>query len=230
MDLSPLTALSPVDGRYAGQTEALRGHFSEYALIRLRVLIEVRWFEALAAHPDISELAPLNAEQQAVLTRLVEHFGPDDAVRVKTIERTINHDVKAVEYFLKEQVADHVTLTAASEFFHFACTSEDINNLAHALMLHGARAEVLLPALDAIIGRLREMAHKMAYIPMLARTHGQAATPTTLGKELANVVYRLSQQREQLAAVRCYGKMNGAVGNYNAHRAAYPRVDWPRLA
>ncbi len=230
MELTPLTAVSPVDGRYAGKTDELRPLFSEYALIRHRVLVEVRWLQALAAEPAIAEVPPLSEHAGAILEGIVERFGIEDARRVKNIERTTNHDVKAVEYFLKEKIAGNAELEAVSEFLHFACTSEDINNLAYALMLRGARAQVLLPLVDELIGALRELAHRYAHRPMLARTHGQPATPTTLGKELANFAYRLKRGRERIAAVQIVGKMNGAVGNYNAHAVAYPEIDWPALS
>ncbi|TCO78899.1 adenylosuccinate lyase [Plasticicumulans lactativorans] len=226
MELTALTALSPVDGRYADKTAPLRPIFSEYGLIRHRVLVEVRWLQALARHPDIAEVPALSAHARHVLDHLVEHFSAEDAQRVKNIERTTNHDVKAVEYFIKERVAGNAELEAVTEFIHFACTSEDINNLAYALMLREARAQVLLPALDELIAALGALAHAHAALPMLSRTHGQPASPTTLGKEMANVVHRLRRARMQLAAVDLLGKINGAVGNYNAHLAAYPEIDW----
>ncbi len=230
MELTPLTALSPIDGRYAAQTESLRAVFSEYGLIHQRVRIEVEWLKALAACPRIPEVPALGGHALHMLDGIVEGFSVEDAQRVKNIERTTNHDVKAVEYFLKERIAGNAELEGISEFFHFACTSEDINNLAYALMLRAARTQALLPAQDELITTLRNLAHALADIPMLARTHGQPATPTTVGKELANVVERLKRQREQLVAVPLFGKMNGAVGNYNAHLVAYPEVDWPLLA
>ncbi len=230
MQLSELTAITPIDGRYGAQTAPLRAVFSEYGLIRQRVAVEVRWLQALAAEPLITEVAPFSPSAQSVLESIIDDFSPMDAARVKAIEATTNHDVKAVEYFLKERVADHAELAAAGEFIHFACTSEDINNLAYALLLREARDRHLLPALDAIIDRLRELAHAHAELPMLSRTHGQPATPTTLGKELANTVHRLQRQREQLSGIPLLGKINGAVGNYNAHRCAYPEIDWPALA
>jgi adenylosuccinate lyase len=230
MDLTSLTAISPVDGRYGAKTAELRAIFSEYGLIRYRVLVEIRWLEALARHPGIPEVPPFSASAEQLLASILDGFGVADAERIKSIERTTNHDVKAVEYYLKERVADHPELHAVSEFIHFACTSEDINNLAHGLMLGAGRAQVLLPEMDAVIETLRELAHRHADQPMLSRTHGQPATPTTLGKELANVVARLRKQREQVAGVALLGKLNGAVGNYNAHRVAYPEVDWPGLA
>ena len=229
MDLTSLTAISPVDGRYGPKTEWLRAIFSEHGLIHHRVLVEIRWLQALARHPGIPEVPPFSAAADALLETIVSQFDVNDAARVKTIERTTNHDVKAVEYFLKERVADHPELRAASEFIHFACTSEDINNLAHGLMLSAGR-ERLLRELDQVIAAIRALAHRYADQPMLSRTHGQPATPTTLGKELANTVARLRDQHERVAEVRLLGKINGAVGNYNAHRVAYPHIDWPALA
>ncbi len=230
MDLSPLTAISPVDGRYAGKTEALRPIFSEYGLIYHRVLVEVRWLQSLADHPQIEEVPPLSEHARNLLDGIVEHFSEEDARRVKNIERTTNHDVKAVEYFLKERIAGNRELEAVSEFIHFACTSEDINNLSHALMLREGRDAILVPQMNEVINRLRDMAHELAGTPMLARTHGQPASPTTMGKELANVVHRLRGQREQVVETAILGKINGAVGNYNAHLAAYPEIDWARHA
>jgi len=230
MDLTSLTAVSPVDGRYGRKTESLRPIFSEFGLIRHRVLVEVRWLQALAAHPDIGEVSSLSEHANGILNGIVENFSEEDAQRVKNIERTTNHDVKAVEYFLKERIAGNDELEAISEFFHFACTSEDINNLAYALMLREARGQVLLPQLDEIIRSITALAHQTADMPMLSRTHGQPASPTTLGKEMANFVHRLRRQREQVAAVRLMGKINGAVGNYNAHMVAYPEIDWPAFA
>lgn len=225
-----LLALSPLDGRYAGKVDALRPIFSEYGLIRARVRVEVEWLLALAAEPGIAELPPFADAVATRLRALAADFSVEDAGRVKDIERTTNHDVKAVEYFIKERLKDDAELGPALEFVHFACTSEDINNLAYALLLHDARESVLLPKLDAVIQKLRDMAHAHAALPMLSRTHGQTASPTTVGKELANVVARLQRQGEQLAAVSLTGKINGAVGNYNAHVAAYPDVDWPAFA
>ena len=225
-----LTALSPLDGRYAGKVDALRPIFSEYGLIRARVCVEIAWLLALAAEPGIPELPPFSESAASALQRLVEDFSVEDAARIKAIERTTNHDVKAVEYFLKERLADNAELKDALEFVHFACTSEDINNLSYALMLKQARVEVLLPQLDGLIDTLTRLAVEHAGEPMLSRTHGQTASPTTLGKELANVVARLKRQRAQLAQVEILGKINGAVGNYNAHLSAYPKVDWPSLA
>jgi adenylosuccinate lyase len=230
MSDTPLLALSPLDGRYAGKVDALRPIFSEYGLIRARVRVEVEWLLALAAEPGIAELPPFGDAATARLRGLAAAFSVADAARVKEIERTTNHDVKAVEYFIKETLHGDADLAPALEFVHFACTSEDINNLAYALMLDEARNAVLLPKLDALIETLRAMAHAHAGLPMLSRTHGQTASPTTVGKELANVVARLRRQGEQLAAVSLSGKINGAVGNYNAHVAAYPDVDWPAFA
>ncbi|HVI60178.1 MAG TPA: adenylosuccinate lyase [Luteimonas sp.] len=227
---SQLLALSPLDGRYAGKADALRPVFSEYGLVKARVRVEVEWLLALAAEPGIAELAPFDDAAAARLRALADGFSVADAARVKEIERTTNHDVKAVEYFIKERLKDDADLGPALEFVHFACTSEDINNLSYALMLNEARQSVLLPRLDELIQRLRAMAHEHAALPMLSRTHGQTASPTTVGKELANVVARLQRQGEQLAAVSLTGKANGAVGNYNAHVAAYPDVDWPAFA
>ena len=226
MLLSSLTAVSPVDGRYAGRTSALRPIFSEYGLIRFRVMVEVRWLQRLAAHTGIPEVAPFSDEANALLNALVDDFQLAHAERVKEIERTTNHDVKAVEYLLKEQVAKLPELAKVSEFIHFACTSEDINNLSHALMLREGRDTVLLPLMRQLAGAIRELAVRHAEVPMLSRTHGQPASPTTLGKELANVVYRLERQIAQVAGVPLLGKINGAVGNYNAHLSAYPDVDW----
>ena len=225
-----LLALSPLDGRYAAKVEALRPIFSEFGLIHARVRVEIEWLIALAAEPGVVELAPFEPAQVATLQALWRDFAPADAARVKQIERTTNHDVKAVEYFIKERLQAEPALAQALEFVHFACTSEDINNLAYALMLSQARQDVLLPSLDALLGRLRELAHAHADLAMLSRTHGQSASPTTVGKEIANVVARLQRQGEQLAAVAICGKINGAVGNYNAHLASYPDVDWPAFA
>lgn len=225
-----LLALSPLDGRYAGKVDALRPIFSEYGLIKARMKVEVEWLLALANEPGIAELAPFPAAAAARLRALADGFAPAHAARVKEIERTTNHDVKAVEYFIKEQLKDDAELAPALEFVHFACTSEDINNLSYGLMLEEARRTVLLPSLDDIAARLRALAHAQAEQPMLSRTHGQTASPTTLGKEVANVVARLERQRRQIAAVELTGKINGAVGNYNAHAIAYPDVDWPAFA
>jgi len=230
MELSTLTAVSPVDGRYGSKTAPLRAIFSEFGLIRYRVLIEIRWLQALAAAGDIPEVPVFSEHATALLNGIVDGFSEQDAQRVKNIERTTNHDVKAVEYFIKEKIEGNEELTRVGEFVHFACTSEDINNLAHALMLRDGRAEVLLPQLDEVIDALRRLAQAHADKPMLSRTHGQPASPTTLGKEVANVVYRLTRQRSQIAGVELFGKINGAVGNYNAHLSAYPEKDWAAFA
>ena len=223
-------AISPLDGRYGNKTAALSPIFSEYGLMRHRVQVEVRWLQWLAREPKIPEVPRFSAAADKVLDALVTDFNLADATRIKEIEHTTNHDVKAVEYFLKEKVSSQPELAAASEFLHFSCTSEDINNLAYALMLLEGRERVLLPLIDKLIAELRELAHQLAAQPMLARTHGQPASPTTLGKEIANTVYRLQRQRKQLAEVALLAKFNGAVGNYNAHRIAYPEIDWPQLA
>ncbi|UCE31652.1 MAG: adenylosuccinate lyase [Burkholderiales bacterium] len=220
-----LNALSPLDGRYAGKVAALRSLLSEAALMRHRVRVEVEWLIALS-ELGLAELQPFSPDAQARLRAVVERFDDAAAGRVKAIERRTNHDVKAIEYFLKEQVRDDAELSSSSEFIHFACTSEDVNNTSHALMLGSARDQVLLPALAAIVDRLRRFAHELANVPMLSRTHGQSASPTTVGKEFANVVARLERARDAIAAVPMLAKMNGAVGNYNAHLAAYPELDW----
>ncbi|PPU99078.1 adenylosuccinate lyase [Xanthomonas populi] len=230
MSDSALLALSPLDGRYASKVDALRPIFSEYGLIKARVKVEIEWLLALAAEPGIAELAPFSAAAAQTLRRLADDFSVAHAARVKQIERTTNHDVKAVEYFIKEQLKDDAELAPALEFVHFACTSEDINNLSYGLMLEQARREVLLPSLDGITATLRTLAHAQAGQPMLSRTHGQTASPTTLGKEIANVVARLERQRKQIAAVELTGKINGAVGNYNAHLVSYPDLDWAAFA
>jgi adenylosuccinate lyase len=227
---SPLSALSPLDGRYHKQLAPLAACCSEAALIRYRVRVEIEWLIALAQHPGVAELEPFSAAAQSALRQAAAEFAESDAARVKEIESRTNHDVKAIEYWLKERFAAQAEFAAAAEFIHFACTSEDINNLSHALMAGDAREKVMLPALDQVIGKLVALAHELADVPMLARTHGQAATPTTLGKELANVVQRLRRARARIAAVGLTGKINGAVGNYNAHLAAYPAVDWEGLA
>ena len=226
MQLSSLTAVSPVDGRYAGKTSALRPIFSEFGLIRCRVQVEVRWLQRLAAHTGVPEVPPFSAEANALLDQLATDFQLEHAERVKEFERTTNHDVKAVEYLLKEQAKQLPELAKVNEFIHFACTSEDINNLSHALMLREGRDEVLLPLMRQLADAIRALAVEFADVPMLSRTHGQPASPTTLGKELANVVYRLERQISQVAAVPLLGKINGAVGNYNAHLSAYPDIDW----
>jgi adenylosuccinate lyase len=226
MPLTTLTALSPVDGRYAGKVDALRPVFSEFGLIRFRVLVEVRWLQRLAAHPGIPEVPAFSPAAQALLNALVDGFDEAAAQRVKDIEKTTNHDVKAVEYFLKERIKGNAELEKVGEFIHFACTSEDINNLAYGLMLREGRETVLLPLMREVAGAIRRLAHANAALPMLARTHGQTASPTTLGKEMANVVARLERQVAQFERVEILGKINGAVGNYNAHVSAYPQVDW----
>jgi len=228
--LSTLTAISPIDGRYGAKTERLRTVFSEFGLIRYRVMVEVRWLQHLAADDAITEVAPFSATANARLNQLVDNFTEQQALRVKEIERTTNHDVKAVEYLIKETFADDAELCAVSEFVHFACTSEDINNLSHALMLKEGRDQVMLPALQDIANQLTAMAHEFADVPMLSRTHGQTASPTTVGKEFANVAYRLNRQISQIASVPLLGKINGAVGNYNAHLSAYPEIDWGHSA
>ncbi len=227
--LHPLQALSPLDGRYAAKTAALQAYFSEGALMRHRVWVEIEWLIALS-DAGLDELKPLSAASRQFLRDLVAQFGLEQASRIKQIEARTNHDVKAVEYFLKESVAQVPELAKAAEFIHFACTSEDINNMSHALMLAGGREKVILPAIDALIGKLRGMAHEHAEVPMLSRTHGQTASPTTVGKELANVVQRLQQARAAIAAVVPLAKMNGAVGNFNAHLSAYPQIDWPAVS
>jgi len=226
---SSLQALSPLDGRYARSADALRPYFSEQGLIRTRVRIELAWLKALAAERGIRELPPLSRRARASFDRLVERFSEQDATQIKNIEAETNHDVKAIEYWLKGRLGGDPEVTKSLEFIHFACTSEDINNLAYALMLVESRAEVLLPGYDALAVKLQSMAHRHAALPMLSRTHGQPASPTTLGKELANVVHRLRRARARIAAVPILGKINGAVGNYNAHVAAYPGLDWERL-
>ena len=223
---SPLTALSPLDGRYSARLDPLRPYFSEYALIRFRTRIEIEWLKALARNPDIPEVGPFSEETVAQLDQLAAQFSETDAAQIKAIEVRTNHDVKALEYWLREKLSDNAEIVAAAEFIHFGCTSEDINNLSHALMLTGARDGVLLPAIDTLIDTLLSLAHGQAAIPMLSRTHGQTATPTTVGKEFANVVARLGRQRHSLAALSLTGKFNGAVGNYNAHLSAYPDLDW----
>ncbi|MEM7027158.1 MAG: adenylosuccinate lyase [Pseudomonadota bacterium] len=223
---SSLTAISPIDGRYLKKTDALRPIFSEYGLFRLRVQVEIEWLKALAQHPDIIEIAPFDDNSLAILNDVVESFDVADAEAIKNIEQTTNHDVKAVEYFIREQISKDSALAEASQFIHFACTSEDINNLSHALMLNTARMEVLLPTLNMIITDLQDLTNKFADTPMLSRTHGQTASPTTLGKEISVFVYRLKRQYKQLQDVSCLGKINGAVGNHNAHLSAYPHLDW----
>ncbi len=226
MDLSPLTAVSPIDGRYGSKTAPLREVFSEFGLIKRRVLVEIRWLQCLAAHAGIAEVPALSPAAKRVLEEIVDGFNEVDARRIKDIEATTNHDVKAVEYFIKERFAGNEELQAVSEFVHFACTSEDINNLSHALMLRDGVTGVLRPAMSAIVDALAGLARDFAGLPMLSRTHGQTASPSTMGKELANVVARLRRQLQAVDAIEYLGKINGAVGNYNAHLSAYPDVDW----
>lgn len=230
MPLSSLTAISPVDGRYAEKCDELRPIFSEYGLIRQRVKVEAMWLKALVQEPGIVELKDVPRDALALLDQIAVNVSESDAAEVKATEKKTNHDVKAVEYFVKSRLDAMPAWRAHREFVHFACTSEDINNLSYALMMSEARDIVLLPKLDALIKRLREFAHWHAATPMMSRTHGQPATPTTLGKEVANFVHRLQRQRDRLAAVDIAGKINGAVGNFNAHVVAYPNVDWPKLA
>ena len=230
MQLDPLTAISPIDGRYAAKTASLRPVFSEYGLIYHRLMVEVRWLQTLSRTADIIEVPEFSADANALLDSIVQNFDPAQALRIKEIETTTNHDVKAVEYYLKEQVADHAELNAVSEFIHFACTSEDINNLSHALMLKSGRDQILLPMVDEVLEMINNLAHQYATIPMMSRTHGQPASPTTLGKEFANVVHRLRRQRQQIEVVEMLGKFNGAVGNYNAQLSAYPDSDWPAIS
>lgn len=224
-----LTAISPIDGRYADKLAALRPVFSEYGLIRYRVLVEVRWLQALAANAAIAEVPAFSATATQVLNAIVDDFSEADAQRVKDIEKTTNHDVKAVEYFLKERIQGHAELEKVSEFLHFACTSEDINNLSYALMLKEGR-QLIVKEIDACIAAIKKIAHDTAEQPMLSRTHGQSATPTTVGKEFANVAARMLRQKTQLENVALLGKINGAVGNYNAHSIAYPALDWAEFA
>lgn len=230
MELTPLNALSPLDGRYQSKVDGLRPYFSEYALIHHRALVEVEWLKALSAAAELKEIAPFNAQSIQELDSAIARFSEEDAAQVKAIEARTNHDVKALEYWLKERFYANDEIRKVSEFIHFACTSEDINNLSHALMLKSARDKVVLPMLDKLISRLSELALELAEQPMLSRTHGQTASPTTLGKELANVIYRLRRQRKQLAENEILGKINGAVGNFNAHLSAYPDFDWESFA
>lgn len=226
MNLTSLTAISPTDGRYRSKTESLSEYFSEYALIKYRVQVEIRWLQRLAEHSDIVEAPALSAEANAFLNAIVDSFSLQDAERVKEIERTTNHDVKAVEYFIKEKFVDQPELKPHLEFVHFACTSEDINNLSYALMLKEGRDKVMVPMMQKLVDTLRQLAKDTATQPMLSRTHGQTASPTTVGKEIANVVYRLERQLQQFSSAPVLGKINGAVGNYNAHLSAYPETDW----
>lgn len=226
MELNALTAISPVDGRYGNKVSVFRDIFSEYGLIRNRVTVEIRWLQQLAQHPGITEVPAFSAEANTFLGQMISEFSLQDAERIKDIERTTNHDVKAVEYFIKEKIAGVPELHAVTEFVHFACTSEDINNLSHALMLREGLDSGLLPAMKRTADKLGELAQEHAGQPMLSRTHGQTASPTTVGKEFANVVYRLQRQIKQVRSVEILGKINGAVGNYNAHISAYPSIDW----
>ncbi len=226
MELSALSAISPVDGRYGSKVKSLRPIFSEFGLIKYRVTVEVRWLQKLAKTKQINEVPMFSEQAIATLNAIIDDFSEADALRIKTIEATTNHDVKAVEYFLKEKVAENTELNAVTEFIHFACTSEDINNLSHGLMLKECREQVLLPELDKILSRIKSLALDYKNLPMMCRTHGQPASPSTLGKEMANVYLRLKRQRTQIANVELLGKINGAVGNYNAHISAYPEVDW----
>lgn len=228
--METLTAISPIDGRYASKTNALRLIFSEYGLIQSRVYVEIKWFQALSACEHITEIPPLSAGDVVILDNISTYFSLEDAARIKAIEHTVNHDVKAVEYFLKEKVVGLPSLSSASEFFHFACTSEDINNLSYGLMLKEGRDNVLLPVIDEIIEKLTALQWSCSDVPMLSRTHGQTASPTTVGKEFANVVHRLTRQRTMFAEGVLLGKANGAVGNYNAHYSAYPEIDWPEFS
>ena len=228
--LGALTALSPLDGRYAAKVDLLRPHFSEFGLIHARLRVEIEWLKALAAEPHFTEIPAFSAATIAELDGLVNNFTASDAAEVKGIEATTNHDVKALEYWIKDKTKGNAEVTKVSEFIHFACTSEDINNLSHALMCKGAREEVMLPVLDKVIAKLTEMAHAYADVPMMCRTHGQPATPSTMGKEMANVAYRMQRARARIAQAELLGKINGAVGNYNAHLAAYPGYDWEGFA
>ncbi len=230
MELSALTAISPVDGRYGSKTKELRSIFSEFGLIKYRVTVEVRWLQALAAAEQIQEVPAFSDEANALLDNIVDNFSEADAQRVKDIESTTNHDVKAVEYLLKEKVSHNQELNAVSEFIHFACTSEDINNTSHGLMLSEARDTVLLPYCDKLLSAIKNLATEYQAFPMMTRTHGQPASPSTMGKEMANVYMRLKRQRDQIANVEMLGKTNGAVGNYNAHLSAYPDYDWHQHA
>ncbi|WP_443627237.1 adenylosuccinate lyase [Candidatus Njordibacter sp. Uisw_002] len=226
MDLSSISALSPVDGRYGSKTASLRPYFSEFGLIYNRVLVEVRWLQCLANHPQIGEVSPLSDEANALLERLINNFDETQAQRVKDIESTTNHDVKAVEYYIKEQFVGNAELHAINEYVHFACTSEDINNLSHGLMLKNGLEQVIVPEMAKVLGHIKNLAHTHQSQPMLSRTHGQTASPSTMGKEMANVAARLERQLKQINQMEFLGKINGAVGNYNAHYTAYPEIDW----
>ena len=230
MELSPLTAISPIDGRYADKTQSLRPFFSEYGLLRARVEVELRWIHILGDNAEITEVPKLSSAAEDFINHLITSFSVEDAAEIKAIELETNHDVKAVEYFIKRKFKSNSELHKVNEFVHFACTSEDINNTSYGIMLKNARKEIILPEMGTIISTLRKLAHEHADIPMLSRTHGQPASPTTLGKEIANVVKRLELQHTHVSSVLLCGKMNGAVGNYNAHLSAYPEVDWPVMA
>lgn len=230
MNTHALMAISPLDGRYHEKVEPLRATFSEYGLIKFRLMVEIKWLEILASHGNLPELPPLSMHAKDILKRMIDNFSEQDAARVKHIEAGINHDVKAVEYFIKEHIEQNKELAAISEFIHFGCTSEDINNLAYGLMLQTARTQCILPALDSLMTFMRRFAHENANVPMLSHTHGQPATPTTIGKEIANVIARLARQVEQFVALPILGKLNGASGNYNALKVAYPEVDWQILS
>ncbi|OOE94915.1 adenylosuccinate lyase [Salinivibrio sp. AR640] len=226
MELSALTAVSPVDGRYGTKTIALRSIFSEFGLLKYRTIVEIRWLQSLAATDSIKEVPAFSDDANALLDRIAAEFDEQDAARIKEIERTTNHDVKAVEYFLKEKIAQHPEIHAVSEFIHFACTSEDINNLSHALMLKDARDTVILPEMQQLADAVKDLSQQFRDVPMLSRTHGQPASPSTMGKEMANVAYRMARQIKQVESTEILGKINGAVGNYNAHLSAYPEIDW----
>ncbi|ODP98994.1 MULTISPECIES: adenylosuccinate lyase [Salinivibrio] len=226
MELSALTAVSPVDGRYGTKTIALRSIFSEFGLLKYRTIVEIRWLQKLAATDSIAEVPVFSDDANAQLDRIAAEFDEQDAARIKEIERTTNHDVKAVEYFLKEKIADNAELHAVSEFIHFACTSEDINNLSHALMLKEARDTVIVPEMQRLADAVKDLSQQFRDVPMLSRTHGQPASPSTMGKEMANVAYRMARQIKQVKSSEILGKINGAVGNYNAHLSAYPEIDW----
>ncbi|BAP57838.1 adenylosuccinate lyase [Thioploca ingrica] len=230
MELSSLTAISPLDGRYGNKTAGLRPIFSEFGLMRYRVLVEIRWLQFLAGHPDIVEISPFSQESQTQLNHLVADFSVNEAQQIKAIEQRINHDVKAIEYFIRDQLMTNPELAKVTGFIHFACTSEDINNLAYALMLQAGMSQMVLPQMTQLITTLNQLAQQYADVAMLSRTHGQPASPTTVGKEIANVVYRLHRQYQQISQVPIMGKWNGAVGNYNAHLIAYPHLDWASLA
>jgi len=230
MALSALTAVSPIDGRYGSKTNELTGIFSEFGLIKYRVQVEIRWLQCLAEHKSVAEVPALSTEANALLNSIVDNFSTDDAQAIKDIEATTNHDVKAVEYFIKQRIETNTELANITEFVHFACTSEDINNLSHALMLKAGRDDVVVPYMEKVSDAITALAHEHAELPMLSRTHGQTASPTTLGKEMANVAARMRRQIAQIKKVEILGKMNGAVGNYNAHISAYPEIDWAENA